>query len=133
MTKKSFIDKFINSFKKEKIIELSNGEIASLVDINTEKYNNEVEQKETTPYTLYLIKDAVLEKMLSYLRHNKILVNEVLSIEHISTSLLMISYNEHYIVTCMYTTEHGEKTGKYLVRIDDFEKYIKSFNVITIL
>ena len=33
----------------------------------------------------------------------------------------------------MYTTEHGEKTGKYLVRIDDFEKYIKSFNVITIL
>ena len=137
MIKKSFIDKLISSFKKEKTIELSNGEIASLADINTEKYNNknsEVAQKETTTDTLHLIKDAVMEKMVTYLRFNKIHVLDVLSIEYNFNNVTTISSKEHYIVTCSYITEHdGEKIGKYLVRIDDFGKYIKDFNVITIL
>ena len=137
MMKKSFIYKLISSFKKEKTIELSNGEIASLADINTEKYNNknsEVAQKETTTDTLDLIKDAVMEKMVTYLRSNRIRVLGVLSIEYNFNNVATISCKEHYIVTCSYITEHdGEKIGKYLVRIDDFEKYIKTFNVITIL
>ena len=137
MMKKSFIDKLIISFKNEKTIELSNGEIASLVDINAEKYNNknsEVAQKETITYTLHLIKDAVMEKMVTYLRINKIRVFDVLSIEYNFNNVTTISSKEHYIVTCSYITEHdGEKIGKCLVRIDDFEKYIKTFNVITIL
>lgn len=135
--KKVFIDKLISSFKKEKTIELSNGEIASLADINIEKYNNknsEVAQKETTTDTLHLIKDAVMEKMVTYLRFNKIHVLDVLSIEYNFNNVTTISSKEHYIVTCSYITEHdGEKIGKYLVRIDDFGKYIKDFNVITIL
>ena len=45
--KKSFIDKLIISFKNEKTIELSNGEIASLVDINAEKYNNKKQRSST--------------------------------------------------------------------------------------